>query len=84
MVRDIEAATNGKIVGSGIDGKITRDDIATKLRSITGDRANEIKGDPTKSPIVLALVVGGAIVCAYLLGRRKGGKGRAVVEIRRI
>jgi hypothetical protein len=70
-------ATEGK-------GKITRDDIESKLRELRGEVdevGNASKGYVLAAGVVaLTLVVGGA----YLLGRRKGKKRATVVEIRRV
>ncbi|MGH8972097.1 MAG: hypothetical protein ACRD0C_02705 [Acidimicrobiia bacterium] len=71
----------GKTNGSGT---ITRADIEAKLRAIrdglepVGDQART--GAMALLPVVVAVVVLGA----YLMGKRKGLKRRAVIEIRRI
>lgn len=64
--------------------RITRDDIETKLRQLKGD-AEEVAGAQKTNGIVIA-AVGGVIVLAlaYLLGRRRGRKRSAFVEIRRL
>ena len=65
-------------------GRITRDDIESKLRELRGqaeDVGNASKGYAVAAGVaVLTLVVGGA----YLLGRRKGKKRATIVEIRRV
>ena len=71
----------GKTNGSGT---ITRADIEAKLRAIrdglepVGDQAKT--GAMALLPVLVAVVVLGA----YLAGKRKGLKRRAVIEIRRI
>jgi hypothetical protein len=71
----------GKTNGSGT---ISRADIEAKLRAIRDGL--EPMGDQAKTgamallPVVVAVVILGA----YLMGKRKGVKRRAVIEIRRI
>ena len=66
------------------EGPITRDDIESKLREISG----EVDDTTTKAkPYVLmgglgALVL--ALILVYLLGRRGGKKRTTVVEIKRV
>ncbi|MGH9040641.1 MAG: hypothetical protein ACRDZ3_10460 [Acidimicrobiia bacterium] len=71
----------GKTNGSGT---ISRADIEAKLRSIrdglepVGEQART--GVMAVLPVVAAIVV----VAAYLAGKRKGTKRRAIIEIRRV
>ena len=71
----------GKTNGSGT---ISRADIEAKLRAIreglepVGDQAKT--GAMAALPVVVAIVV----LAAYLAGKRKGTKRRAVIEIRRV
>jgi hypothetical protein len=71
------------VKGNGT-GRITRADIEAKLRAIRDDI--EPVGEQAKgglmaaAPVVVALLVLGA----YILGKRSGKKGRAVIEIRRL
>jgi hypothetical protein len=64
--------------------RITRDDLETKLREVTGDFEDKVDAARPQllggaaAGIILALLV------AYLLGRRRGRKRSAVVEIRRV
>jgi hypothetical protein len=71
----------GKTNGSGT---ITRADIEAKLRAIRDGlepMGNQAKtGAMALLPVVVAVVVLGA----YLVGKRKGVRRRAVIEIRRI
>jgi hypothetical protein len=64
--------------------KITRADLETKLREVTGD-ANETV-EAAKPQLVGGAVAGLllAVIVAYLFGRRRGRKRSAVVEIRRV
>ena len=65
-------------------GTITRADIEAKLRAIrdgiepVGEQART--GVMAVAPVVVAVLV----LAAYMAGRRKGKKRRAVIEIRRI
>lgn len=65
--------------------RISRDDIETKLRQLKGD-AEDIAGGVQKSNGIVIAAVGGVVLLAlvYLLGRRKGKKKSAFVEIRRL
>ena len=64
--------------------RITREDIETKLRQLKGDTDEVVEANKTNG-IVIA-VIGGIVVIAlaYLLGRRRGKKKSAFVEIRRL
>ena len=64
--------------------RITREDIETKLRQLKGD-AEEVTNAQKKNGIIIA-AVGGVVVIglAYFLGRRRGRKQSAVVELRRL
>ena len=66
------------------NGHITRSDIESKLRQITGE-VSEV-GQASKSYVLIAGAVAGVAVLAgvYLLGRRKGKKRTTVVEVRRL
>jgi hypothetical protein len=64
--------------------KITRNDLETKLREVTGDASDSVEA---VKPQLLGGAVAGLIlvvVVAYLFGRRRGQKRSAVVEIRRV
>jgi len=70
--------------GSAPGGRIRREDIESKLREIRHQ-----VDDTTESakPAGLAVVAGVAVAVvalAYVLGRRRGRKGRTVVEVRRV
>jgi hypothetical protein len=65
-------------------GRITRDDIESKLREISGEVADV--GNATKGYVIAAGIVAASAVVAgaYLLGRRKGRRRSTVVEVRRL
>ncbi len=65
--------------------RITRDDIETKLRQLKGD-AEDLAGGVQKSNGIVIAAVGAVVLLAlaYFLGRRKGKKRSAFVEIRRL
>ncbi|MBK9178195.1 MAG: hypothetical protein IPM45_01245 [Acidimicrobiales bacterium] len=64
--------------------RITRDDIEAKLRAVRGE-VTDIE-EETKNGVIIAgiVVVVAVVVGAYLFGRRKGRRSRAIVEIRRV
>jgi hypothetical protein len=64
--------------------KITRADLEAKLRDVTGDVGDTVEA--VKPQIVGGAVAGLllALALAYLLGRRRGRKRSAIVEIRRV
>lgn len=64
--------------------KITRDDLETKLRELSG--GVEEKVDAAKPAVVSTAVAAAllAVLVAYLLGRRRGRKRSAVIEIRKV
>lgn len=66
------------------NGQISRDDIESKLRQITGE-VSEV-GNASKSYVLIAgaVAAAGILAGAYLLGRRKGKKRTTVVEVRRL
>ena len=69
--------------GNG-SGRITRADIEAKLKAIRDDI--EPVGDQAKGGLMAAAPVLAAvlIIGAYILGKRSGKKGRAVIEIKRL
>jgi len=78
------SATSAGSSGSGPNGKITRDDIASKLRDISGQTTEKVEATKAAATWAIGAAVGAAVLAAYLLGRRKGRKGRSVIEIRRV
>jgi hypothetical protein len=64
--------------------RITRDDLEAKLRQMAGGVDDTVEA---VRPKLLTGVVGGvvlALLVAYLLGRRRGRKRSAVIEIRKV
>jgi hypothetical protein len=70
-------------VGNG-QTTVTRGDIEAKLREIRGltDTTTEVAQEAAK-PVLIILGVG-AVLVAFLLGRRRGRKRSTIVEVRRI
>lgn len=64
--------------------RITRDDIEAKFRELQGEV--EVLEDEARNyaGVAIAAVVVTVVVVAFLLGRRKGRKGRVVVQVRRV
>lgn len=64
--------------------RITRDDIEAKFRELQGEV--EVLEDEARNyaGVAVAAVVVTVVVVAFLLGRRKGRKGRVVVQVRRV
>jgi hypothetical protein len=65
-------------------GRITRDDIEARFRSIQGDAEAVEEEARDYVALAVAAVAVTVIVGAFLLGRRRGKNRRAIVEIRRI
>lgn len=64
--------------------RITRDDIADKFRELQGE-VDIIRDEAMNKAVVAgAAVLVGVVLVAFWLGRRKGRRGRTVVEIRRL
>lgn len=64
--------------------RVTRDDIEAKLREMAGgvdDRVEAAKPTILAGAVASVVLVG---VVAYLLGRRRGRRRSALVEIRRL
>lgn len=64
--------------------RITREDIESKLRQLKGDTDDVVDANKTNGIIIGA--IGGVVLLAlvYFLGRRRGRKKSAFVEIRRL
>jgi hypothetical protein len=64
--------------------RITRDDLAAKLRELEGGARDQ--AESAKATIVTAGVIVAALLLllAFLLGRRAGKQRSTVVEIRRV
>jgi hypothetical protein len=71
----------GKSNGSGT---ITRADIEAKLRAIREGLEPVGEQAKTGAMAILPAVVAVVVLAAYLAGKRKGQKRRAIIEIRRV
>jgi hypothetical protein len=65
-------------------GTITRADIEAKLKAIQDSMAPAAEGAKTGAMAIVPVVVVVLVLAAYMAGRRKGTKRRAVIEIRRV
>jgi hypothetical protein len=64
--------------------RITRDEIETKIRHLKGE-AEDIAAVPKANGIVIGAIAGVVVLAlVYFLGRRRGRKRSAFVEIRRL
>lgn len=70
--------------GTGTDGKITRDDLEARFRSIQGEVDTVEEEAMNYVAIAAAAVVVTVVVVVFLLGKRKGKRTRTVVEVRRL
>lgn len=64
-------------------GRISPDDIRSKLGEIQGEATHQVEGAKSQ---LLAIGAGAAIlllVIAFLLGRRGGKRSSAIIEVRR-
>jgi hypothetical protein len=71
------------VTGNG-SGRITRADIEAKLKAIRDDI--EPVGEQAKGGLmaIVPVVAAVLVIGAYVLGKRSGKKGRAVIEIKRL
>lgn len=69
---------------TGHHAKITRDDIERKFRDLQGDVDDAAESAKGTLVAVGAAVVVGVVLVAFLLGRKRGRKKTAFVEIRRV
>lgn len=65
------------------DRPVTRADIEAKLRDIRGGVDTVAAAAKPSGVAVVVVVAVAAVAVAYLLGKRKGRKRSAVIEIRR-
>lgn len=64
--------------------RITREDIESKLRQLKGDTDDVVEAHKVNG-IVIAVITGVVVLAlAYFLGRKRGRKKSAFVEIRRL
>ena len=64
--------------------KITRDQIEAKIRDMTGGVTDEVEGVKSQALTVGLAVAVATVAIVYLIGRRRGRRNSAIVEIRRI
>ncbi len=64
--------------------KITRDQIETKIRDMTGGVTDEVEGVKSQALTVGLAIAVATVAIVYLIGRRRGRRNSAIVEIRRI
>jgi hypothetical protein len=64
--------------------RISRDDIEEKLRDMTGGLEETVEAARPKVISSAAAGVVLVVLVAYLLGRRRGRKRSAIVEIRKV
>lgn len=64
-------------------GRITPDDIKSKLHDIQGEATQQV--EDAKSQILTAVSIAGlvALIVVFLLGKRSGKRSSAVIEVRR-
>jgi hypothetical protein len=62
---------------------VTRADLEAKLREIQG-AVDETKDSARNAGVLVAVAIVALVVLFYLLGRRKGKKGSARVEVYRL
>jgi hypothetical protein len=65
------------------DGRITRDDIKTKLGDLQGEALEQVDGAKNQLLAVGAGVALLVVILAFLLGRRGGKRSSAIIEVRR-
>ena len=75
--------TNGKNVTTR-DRPITRADLEAKFEQLQGSVSSSTDADTSVGPALLAGAAVVVLVAVYLLGRRRGKRRSAIVEIRRV
>ena len=66
------------------DRPITRDDIEAKFRSLGSDVDNVAETAKGTAVVVGTIVVVGVVLGAFLLGKKRGKRKTAFIEIRRV
>jgi hypothetical protein len=64
--------------------RISRDDIEAKFREIQGEVEATEQEARNYAGIAIAVTVVAVVAVAFVLGRRKGRRGRTIVEVRRL
>ena len=77
-------STKARSGGGSAQGKITRDDIAAKLREVIGGAQDSVEVGRSLGKVALVAGAGALVIGAYLLGRRRGRGRQAIIEIKRI
>ncbi len=62
---------------------ITRDDIEAKAREIFGV-IDDTKRSVKDKAVVGAIIVAGVVAAAFIIGRRRGGRNKTIVEVYRV
>ncbi len=75
------ATSKGSTTGTG---PITREDIEARFRELGGEVTDEVVGARSQLLTVAAVVAVSVVTVAFLVGRRRGRRRSAVVEVRRI
>lgn len=75
--------TNGKNVTT-CDRPITRADLEAKFEQLQGSVTSSTDAATSVGPALLAGAAVVVLVAVYLLGRRRGKRRSAIVEIRRV
>lgn len=70
--------------GTGPNGTITRDDLASQLSALRGDVQEQAQAAKGIGIAVAVGIVALAVIGAYVSGRRRGKRRSTIVEIRRI
>jgi hypothetical protein len=66
------------------EGRITRDDIESKLKELRGEVSEQAEAAKMPAIAIAVGIVVLSIATAYVLGRRKGKRRQTVLEIRRL
>lgn len=62
---------------------ISRDDLEAKARQLVG-AIDETKESAKNTAMIGAIVVVGAVILAFAVGRRRGGRNKALVEVYKV
>lgn len=62
---------------------VTAQDIEAKAREIVA-AVEETKSSVKDTAVLAGLAVAGLVVLAFLVGRRRGGRGKTLVEVYRV
>ena len=63
--------------------KITRDDIESKFRELTGDVDEKAEEAKSTAVAVGAVIAAGVVLAVFPYGRHRGRRGTTIVEVRR-